>query len=716
MIAATPSILEFINNANRTFVIPVYQRNYSWKVENCEKLFDDLLHSTKTSKNHYFGNVVYYPVWADYASGYAELALIDGQQRITTVMLLLAAMRDVFNDDAITETYLVNSRGQEKNRVKLKQIESDRVVYEAIINGGFDESADSNIGRNYKVFKRLIKDSDVSEEDLLKAISRLEIVALDLQLADESKRSESPQIIFESINATGKPLSTADLLRNYLLMGIPTEEQERYYDGYWLPIEKGVGNDNISDFINKYLVMKLGDAVNRNHEYATFKKYLDRADISEAAALEDLTHYAKYYAWIQQPELAESFDSNSSMLSKRITVAERLTDLRELSTSSMAPLLLFLLEKADDDAVDFSKDELSEALFALESWAFRVRVSGTLTSGAFNTISSTSLLNALKRSKATNYHEQIIHALSNYRTQDIWPNDQTFAAAFQKYNFYKTYKNYVQRKLEQGRSNERHNWRPDSIEHIMPETLSVEWQKALGSNYATIHSTYLHTIGNLAPLNMTDNIDNSNDLFKDKLPKYRKADWFLTREIQHDAGNCRSWGEKQIQTRAQVLAETAQQVWRGPDLRTEPIEAEVRKKDDQRRIVPDLRACNTTFQIKVAGIKSRAVGHTIDLDAKMRIEFINGKPHYIVMAGSRVFPYAEAGKKPGKLGAVKKCGWHNEIVLEEDLSNFTSPSGASDFVFGNPANGWNEWKTAEGETLDEVVASDLERSYEDLSQ
>ena len=324
---ATP-ILEFINNTNRTFVIPVYQRNYSWKAEHCEKLFDDLIDSLKTGKRHYFGNVVYYSSFVNNATGYSELTLIDGQQRVTTIMLLLAAIRDVYNDNDITDTYLVNSRGDEKNRVKLKQIESDRVIYEAIINGNFDEKTDSNIGRNYKLFKKLIKDSKVEKDALLGAIRNLEIVALDLKINEDRERSESPQVIFESINATGKKLSTADLIRNYLLMGINDDEQERYYNDYWLTIENSVGNDNISDFINKYLILKLGDAVNKDAEYKTFKKYLDKEKIDEVEALKDLAKYSKYYTWIQQPKMAEDFDRNASGLAKRVTTSERLTDLK----------------------------------------------------------------------------------------------------------------------------------------------------------------------------------------------------------------------------------------------------------------------------------------------------------------------------------------------------------------------------------------------------
>lgn len=631
------SILSFINSADKTFVIPVYQRNYSWSAEECGKLFEDLLDSMKTGKRHYFGNIVFYAKETNAWAGYSELILIDGQQRVTTTMLLLAAIRDVEEDEVkrarITNTYLLNRNSDTKERVKLKQIESDRDIYESIINGEFDESSDSNAGRNYKTFKRLIRESGVKTDDILNAINNLEVVALDLKLNENKERTESPQIIFESINATGKPLSTADLLRNYLLLGIDDSEQERYYKDYWLIIEKGIGDANISDFINKYLIMKIGDNVNKNTEYTEFKKYLSKNNIEAIGALKDLAHYARYYGWIQEPEKAKDFDKKVSLC---------LEDLRELKTASMAPLLLFLLEKADDDTViGFNSNELLEALAVLESWAFRARVVGALTSGAFNTITSTSLLNNLKRATEDDYHNQIKFELSNYRTYDIWPNDDDFMEAFKKYNFYKNYNKYVQRKLENAVSNDHHNWRPDSIEHIMPETLSADWKKRLGENYSEIHGEYLHTIGNLTPLNMTDNIINSNDSFSVKLPQYKSSSWKLTRDVYDDFKDTEDWGVAEINSRAENLAYKASKIWFGPLQRERQIEADVKKKtDDYRRILAGKLACETIFHIKYTKGEN-GNGHLID--ARMRIEVINDKPRFIVMAGSRIFPYALEG-------------------------------------------------------------------------
>ena len=233
MISQVRSILDFISATKRTFIIPVYQRNYSWDKDNCEKLFSDLIDSLKSGKKHYFGNIVYYAISTDFASGYSELALIDGQQRVTTIMLLLAAIRDLSDDEKLKEdiqvTYLTNPQSAEQNRVKLKQIESDRGVYEAIIAGNYDGKDNSNAGSNYQTFRRLIKNSGKTSNEILAAINNLQVVALDLELKEQGSLSESPQVIFESINATGKKLSDADLIRNWLLIGIQENKQENFY-------------------------------------------------------------------------------------------------------------------------------------------------------------------------------------------------------------------------------------------------------------------------------------------------------------------------------------------------------------------------------------------------------------------------------------------------------------------------------------------------------
>lgn len=266
------SIIKFIKSNELTFVIPVYQRNYVWKTEDCEKLFDDVLEGIHNNKKHYFGNIVYYEDGRDPFSGFARYVLIDGQQRITSTMLLLTAIRDEEDNEEnkrkLTSTYLTNENAEESFRVKLKQVETDRIVYEAIIEGRTENlNKSSIIYRNYNKFRNLVKkaksDDGLTSTDLLDGINYLNIIAIDLE--SNSEGAESPQVIFESINATGEPLSTADLLRNYLLLEVGTDRQAEFYTNYWLLIEKNVGNENISDFIRRYITLRTTVDVKKRH-------------------------------------------------------------------------------------------------------------------------------------------------------------------------------------------------------------------------------------------------------------------------------------------------------------------------------------------------------------------------------------------------------------------------------------------------------------------
>ena len=320
----------------------IYQRNYSWDKDNCEKLFSDLLDSLDSGKKHYFGNIVYYAISTDFASGYSELALIDGQQRITTIMLLLAALRDLAPDDVtknnIQSTYLTNPQSNEQNRVKLKQIESDRDIYEAIISGNYIEEDNSNAGVNYQLFKHLIKNSNKTITEILGAINNLQVVALDLKLKEQGNLSESPQVIFESINATGKKLSDADLIRNWLLIGIPEKKQEEVYKTKWITIENNAGSaESVVDYINRYLTLFLSDKINKGSEYRTFKKRINRmfteSENPYEDALSSLCHYSKYYKWIKYPESIANISPQ---------VCEVFSNLEEIGSEYAIPSLMFL--------------------------------------------------------------------------------------------------------------------------------------------------------------------------------------------------------------------------------------------------------------------------------------------------------------------------------------------------------------------------------------
>jgi uncharacterized protein with ParB-like and HNH nuclease domain len=566
------SITKFIKSNELTFEIPVYQRNYVWKIEDCEKLFDDVVEGIKNNRKHYFGNVVYYVAGTDPFTGFTRYVLIDGQQRITSTLLLMTAIRDEEEDEGnkanLTATYLTNEKAEENFRVKLKQVETDRGVYESVIEGNLgDINRYSIIFRNYNKFRKIVKefkkDSGLTSIDLIDGIGLLEIIAIDLE--SEKDNSESPQVIFESINATGEPLSTADLLRNFLLLEVGIDKQAEFYRNYWLVIEKNVGNDSISDFIRRYITLKSTIDVKRDTEYKEFKKNYTDYFTSAEEAIKELAKFSKYYRWIKRPE---------SMVKEQPRTSGILQDLDDLRMLPATPAIMWLLEKADSGKIEF--DDVNATLNTIASWSFRARITNIINTGEIGTILTTKLLEFLKdKQNNDSYAGYILFELSNYRAHDIYPSDKMFKESFQHYDFYKNYRRYVQQKLSSIISRDQTEVELESIEHIMPQ--SIKEDKWPGITPAD-HIEWINTIGNLTPLNMPDNIDNSNHSFSDKIANIKKSDWQITREIDTNNG----WGIVQIKKRGAELADHAVDIWKGPAVRTR--EVEIVQRSDKKRL------------------------------------------------------------------------------------------------------------------------------------
>lgn len=563
MIAHQPdSITKFIKSNELTFVIPVYQRNYDWGTDNCETLFHDVLEGIRSKRKHYFGNIVYYEASRDPFSGFTRYILIDGQQRITSTMLLLAAVRDEESDDGIksvlTTTYLTNDRADESFRVKLKQVETDRNVYEAIVEGRPDlVNKSSTIYKNYNKFRNLVKtakaEHDYTSADLMNGIEYLNIIPIDLE--SEKEGAESPQAIFESINVTGKPLSTADLLRNFLLLEVGTDNQENYYKNYWLVIEKNVGNDNISDFIRRYLTLQTNEDIKRDTEYKQFKKNYKTYFKNAEEAIQQLTHFSKYYYWIKRPEAVSKDHPKTSAL---------LQDLDDLRMIPAIPTIMWLLEKADTGQMGF--DEVNEIFDVIAAWSFRARITNIISTGEIGNILTTKILELLKNNRENQpYADYLWFELSNYRIRDIYPSDEMFKDAFIRYDFYKNYRRYVQQKLSSSISRDQTEIILESIEHVMPQSLKPDKWPGITPGE---HVEWVNTIGNLTPMNMPDNIDNSNHSFADKVDNIKNSDWQITREIDTENG----WDIDSIRRRGSKLAEEAVSIWRSPKERTREIE------------------------------------------------------------------------------------------------------------------------------------------------
>lgn len=290
-------LVSYMQGSNKRFVIPVYQRNYDWKTENCKQLFDDLIKIEKNHrKSHFFGSIVsvFNPDGAN-----EEFLVIDGQQRLTTVSLLFLAMYNAMEQklvipdkaslsERIYSEYLVDKYQDEETRIKLKPVKNDRVAFRKLFNNTEEYVKESNLTTNYLYFYERIQKQEITVDELFDAICRLEIINIKLN------QDDNPQLIFESLNSTGVALSEGDKIRNFILMGLPANLQNKYYEDYWNKIEVCTDYD-VSAFIRDYLSVKQQATPSMNKVYFTFKSFVEENALETEALLIELLDYAKRY-------------------------------------------------------------------------------------------------------------------------------------------------------------------------------------------------------------------------------------------------------------------------------------------------------------------------------------------------------------------------------------------------------------------------------------
>lgn len=331
--------------------------------------------------------------------------------------------------------------------------------------------------------------------------------------------------------------------------------QAEYYKNYWLLIEKNIGNENISDFIRRYITLKSTVDIKKDTEYKEFKKSYREYFNDAKEAIKELTKFSKYYRWIKRPE------SISKEYPKTAKILQDLDDLRMLPAT---PAIMWLLEKADTGLISF--DDVNSTLDVIASWSFRARITNIITTGEIGTILTTKILEFLKNKQGDEtYADYIWLELSNYRLHDIYASDAMFKEAFLRYDFYKNYRRYVQQKLSSYISRDQTEILLESIEHIMPQSIRSDKWPGISPGE---HVEWVNTIGNLTPLNMPDNISNSNHSFADKIENIKNSDWQITRNVKTDE----DWGIASIQNRGKELAEKATSIWRTPAERTRKIE------------------------------------------------------------------------------------------------------------------------------------------------
>ncbi len=547
MKATDSKIRSFIGNSERVFLIPPFQRNYTWSNEQCEELFDDIIASIKKQKTHYIGNIVYF-VGKDSSASFLQYILVDGQQRITSILLLLSAIRNYLPSDdydrmAIDKKYLTNEFGTEKFKVKLKQTESDEVVFDKILLNKqlTEEEKNSNLYKNFEYFNSRLRDlpnEDIDIKDFYNAVGDLDIVDLDLKIEDDL---ESVQKIFEKINSTGKPLSPADLIRNYLLIANTIEKQQQLYDNYWVKIEELYDNkNNISDFAKHYLITKRGDWVEENKMYSTFRSYFSNVGEEKETILSEMLRLSKYYNWFK--------NANTDNLSLNVMIKE----LNILKSDDMYSLLLILFDRLYEN----NNSELLKIINLLVDFMIRYRIVGLSNGSADLRSTLFNVLTKITSGEIEPTYDSIKYELSNSPSPNgRFPNDEEFKMALQS----KVNISYAKALLYKMEYTETRNIFVDisqiTIEHVLPQSLSKEWIEYLGGEEeaSKIHNTYLNCIGNLAMLSGSYNSSNSNKPWDFKKNTLSQAQFIFTQKIASND----EWKEIEIKNRNTELSDLA---------------------------------------------------------------------------------------------------------------------------------------------------------------
>ncbi len=371
MKANEKKFLQFLEGSNKHFVIPIYQRNYDWKTEQCKQLFDDVLDVSKTKRTHFLGSIV--SIYHDDGDD-LEYLIIDGQQRLTTLSLLLLALFKIIDNEKlkasvtkeqIRDEYLINKYSKDEKKIRLKPIHSDKNAFSALFESKNDYILNTNITINFQYFYDRILKNEISIDELFSAIKRLVIVDIELKRGEDD-----PQLIFESLNSTGLDLTEADKVRNFVLMKEKSDTQEIFYINYWNKIEKNT-NHRVSDFIRDYLTIKERKIPNKNKVYLEFKNYTLSNKIKIENLLIDLLKYSEYYKKI-------IYSCNS-----QDTVSLLLNKINRLESVVSYPFIMEVFDDQKNKIID--ENDVQKILFIVINFVYR-RLICDVPSNALNKI------------------------------------------------------------------------------------------------------------------------------------------------------------------------------------------------------------------------------------------------------------------------------------------------------------------------------------------
>jgi uncharacterized protein with ParB-like and HNH nuclease domain/predicted transport protein len=570
MKATEAKLLDFLKKSQQ-FVIPIYQRTYSWTEKECRQLWDDILRCGENDQTpvHFIGSIVYVESGLSQVTHQTPLLVIDGQQRLTTVTLLLAALVEIIGDAEpldgfshrkIRHYFLINSEESDERYYKLLLSQTDKETLKALVsNQPKPENYSIRITENYDSFYKWLKNNEGKLETICKGIAKLVVVDIAL-----NRDQDNPQLIFESMNSTGKELSQADLIRNFVLMGLNPTLQTKLYEQAWRPMELDFGQEaygtHFDSFMRHYLTVKTGVIPKIDAVYEAFKGYFrttKQADDSDDSHVEKVVKtirdYSRYFC-----SMALVKESDKEL--KRV-----FHDLRELKVDVAYP---FLLELYHDFKIELlNREEFVEAVRWVESYVFRRAVCAIPTNSMNKTFATFG--KALKKDR---YLESIAAHFLTMPSYRRFPTDEEFERDIQLrdlYNFRS--RSFWLRRFENYGRKELVAVDEYTIEHILPqnENLSIKWKEELGEDWERIQQTYLHTLGNLT-------LTAYNSEYSDR-PFREKRDMeggFKSSplKVNEGLGDVDSWNEHSINNRAKSLAKRAVQVWYSPQLDKETLQ------------------------------------------------------------------------------------------------------------------------------------------------
>ncbi len=562
MKATEANLLAFLRKSPQ-FNIPIFQRTYSWTESQCSQLWDDILRAgdDENIPAHFVGSIVYIEKGLYQVSSQSPLLVIDGQQRLTTVTLIIEALARHLEDREpikgfsarkLRNYYLLNQDEDGDQRYKLLLTQTDEQTLLAIVDQiELPKPCSLRLKENFRFFETKVKDLGENVVPLCNGLAKLILVDISL-----SRDHDNPQLIFESMNSTGLELSQADLIRNFVLMGLERTEQERLYKEYWRPMELAFGQDAYSrhfdGFMRHYLTIKTGDIPKIGKVYEEFKLFARRQEhIGIDSLLADLHKFANYYCAMALGNEGER------------RLADAFRDLQHLRVDVAYPLLLELYD--DYSSCELSLDDFDEAVRYIESYVFRRAVCSIPTNSLNKTFATFG--RSLKKDR---YLESMLAHFQQLPSYRRFPNDDEFSREIKVRNLYNNRTSYWLRRLENYDRKEPVPVDEYTVEHILPqnENLSTAWQVAMGDDWRSVQENWVHTLGNLTLTGY--NAEYSDRPFAEKRDMkggFRQSPLRLNEGL----GELDTWDEDAIRDRAERLANKAVEVWKGPSLKIEVL-------------------------------------------------------------------------------------------------------------------------------------------------